>query len=142
MTNGALYRVGGQSLVGILFLLDSEGWISCSTESFSAVPSAVCRFCIIMKPVEAIRSVLLQGNDAKCHGTALEEGTLVGRFIGYFRADLETCKCSPLQNTSRRKWNLVSPQSDLNSLRARPLNFAARPSFLSDYLHLGVFYSI
>ena len=82
MTIGLLYRVGGQSLVGLLSLLDSEGWISCSTESFLAVPSAFCRFCIIIKPLEAISSVLLQGNDAKCHGTALEEGSLVGRFLG------------------------------------------------------------
>ena len=81
VTIGLLYRVGGPSVVGILSLLDSEGWISCSTESFLAVPSNSRRFCIIMKPLEAISSIFLQGNDAKCHSTAPEEGSIVGRFL-------------------------------------------------------------
>ena len=84
MTIGLLCRVGGRSLVGLLSCIDSEGWISCSTESFSAVPSAVSRFCIIIKPVEPIISMFLQGRDVKYRGTALEEGSIGGGALGQF----------------------------------------------------------
>ena len=50
--------------------VDSERWISCSTESFEAVPSAARRFLIITKPVETISSIFLQDRDVKCQGTA------------------------------------------------------------------------
>ena len=73
---GSLNRVGGRSVVGLLSQLDSEGWISCSTESFLAVPSAIRRFFIIIKPFEPISSVFLQVNDVKCLGAALEEGSI------------------------------------------------------------------
>ena len=58
------------------FLLDSEGWISCSTESFLAIPSVFRRFCMIIKPVEPNSRVFLRGNDVKCHDTALEKGSI------------------------------------------------------------------
>ena len=64
--------------------IDSEGWISCSTESFSAVPSAVSRFSIIIKPVGPRSSMFLQGRDVKYHGTALEEGSIGGGAPGQF----------------------------------------------------------
>ena len=82
MTIGLLYRVGNRSLVGLLSSKDSEGWISYSTESFLAVPSAARRFSIIIKPVETRNSTFLHGRYAKCQGTALEEGSIAARFLG------------------------------------------------------------
>ena len=73
---GSLYRVGGLSLVGLLSCIDSEGWISCSTESFLAVPSAASRFSIIIKPLEPSSSMFLQGRDVKYQGTAPKEGSI------------------------------------------------------------------
>ena len=55
--------------------VDSERWISCSTESFEAVPSAARHFSIISKPVETISSIFLQDRDVKCQGTATAEAS-------------------------------------------------------------------
>ena len=68
--------MGCRSVVGLLSCIDSEGWISCSTESFLAVPSAASRFCIIIKPLEPRSSMFLQGSDVKYQGTALKEGSI------------------------------------------------------------------
>ena len=59
-----------------LVCIDSERWISCSTESTLAVPSADSRFFIIIKPLETIKSILLQRNDVKCQGNAQKKGPL------------------------------------------------------------------
>ena len=79
--------MGGRSLVGLLSCIDFEGWISCSTESFLAVPSAASRSSIIIKPVGPISSMFLQGRDVKYQGTALEEGSTGGGAPGQFCAD-------------------------------------------------------
>ena len=64
--------------------VDSEGWISCSTESFLAVPSAVSRFSIIIKPVGPTSSMFLRGRDIKYRGTDPEEGSIGDRVPGQF----------------------------------------------------------
>ena len=79
---GSLYRVGCRSVVGLLSCIDSEGWISCSTESFSSVPSVVSRFSIIMKPLEPRSGMFLRGRDVKYQGTALKEGSIGDRAPG------------------------------------------------------------